>query len=69
MLYSEYYKLKCTDCNLNYKFIKWIDRVEKLVYNKFGFGLLDLPDQSYMILFEEGYSVQQMVSQVLLYEF
>lgn len=63
MLYSEYYQKRTNE--VDYKFINWINRVETQVKKKLGMGLLDLSDQPYMICFENGVDVKQMVSQVL----
>lgn len=78
MRYSEYYKSKNQSSKSknsssksknpsspDTKFIKWIDQVEQIVFTNIGFNLLDLPDQMYMISFEEGITPQEMANQVL----
>ena len=63
MLYSEYYEKRYSEPNIH--FIKWINQVETQVEKNLGVGLLDLPDQPYMVSFENGFTVKQMVTQVL----
>lgn len=59
MLYSEYYISK--NKNPNYKFVNWINKIEEEVIKIFGLCLLDLPDEPYMISFEEKYSPKEIV--------
>ncbi len=65
MKYSEYYKQRNPENKTNTKFIKWIDQVEKSIIEKLGVGLLDLPDQLYMMSWEAGHTSNQMVEQIL----
>jgi hypothetical protein len=58
--YSSYYK-KITDPEyFNESYSKWIDKVEKIVYNKLHLQLLDLPDQMYMHYFEKKCKPHEM---------
>jgi hypothetical protein len=59
MLYSEYYLSKNNEPNNN--FVVWITRVENTVLRKYGFTLLDIPDEDYMLYFENNYSPNDMV--------
>ena len=59
MLYSSYYLKKNTEPN--YGFVNWINKVENKVLNRFGFNLLDLPDEDYMLYFEEKLSPDEIV--------
>jgi len=59
MLYSSYYLSKNSEPNT--KFVDWINNVEKNVLERFGFNLLDIPDEDYMGNFESGYEPEQMV--------
>lgn len=59
MQYSSYYLSKKSEPNT--KFVDWINNVEKNVLEKFGFNLLDIPDEDYMGIFESGYSSNEMV--------
>lgn len=58
--YSSYY-IKKNDL-VDEKFVRWINRVEKLVFEKFNIGLLDLPDEDYMYYYENKYSSNDMFS-------
>ena len=59
MQYSQYYLRKNNEPNK--KFVNWINKVEKSVLEKFGFELLELPDEDYMLYFENKYSPSDMV--------
>jgi hypothetical protein len=41
-------------------FCDWIDKVEKLVFDKISISLLDLDDELYMVNFEQGLSSCEM---------
>ena len=61
MYYSEHYSKYCiaNKQKPNKKFIKWMNNIEKIVLQKSQLYLLDLPDQPYMIMFEnnENYKI------------
>lgn len=57
--YKELYLNKNTD--INYGFLKWIERVEKKIIKKYGFTLIDIPDEDYILYYEEKYSSDMMV--------
>ncbi len=66
MLYSNYYIIKCytNKTPVNLEFLNWINRVELAIYTKYQTNLLDLPDEAYMINFEDGISSEEMVSKI-----
>jgi hypothetical protein len=45
----------------NIRFINWISKVEYKIKQEFGYELLDLPDEDYMLYFESSYSPNMMV--------
>lgn len=45
----------------NFSFAYWISKVEFKLKQKYGFNLLDLPDEDYMVYFESSYSPNMMV--------
>jgi len=49
----------------NMQFAHWISKVEFKIKYKYGFNLLDLPDEDYMIYFESSYSPDMMVQVIL----
>lgn len=54
MKYIDYYRSRCKreKISVDPHFITWIIRVESYVYNRTDLYLLDLPDESYMSLYE-----------------
>lgn len=46
---------------INSGFLKWIEQVEKKVIAKYGFTLIDIPDEDYMLYYEQKYSSDTMV--------
>ena len=59
MLYSNYYLQKNTEPD--FEFVVWINSVEKKVLERFGFYLLDIPDEDYMWFYSNRYDPSQMV--------
>ncbi len=59
MLYSSYYLQNNTEPD--YNFIVWINNVEHKVLERFGFNLLDIPDEDYMGYYSDNYSPNLMV--------
>ncbi|VBB18185.1 hypothetical protein YASMINEVIRUS_648 [Yasminevirus sp. GU-2018] len=47
------------------KFMHWIAQVERLVYNKLQMRLLDLSDEAYMMMFEEGVEPEYVANIVI----
>ena len=41
--------------------MKWMNIIEKNIIEKTGVGLLDLPDQEYYIMFEDGTTTSDVV--------
>ena len=54
MLYSEHYinEMNRVKYPIDQNFVSWIDKVEKIVFRKLRSKLIDLPDESYMIFYE-----------------
>ena len=50
--YSDRLREKYNEKDKN--FVKWIDKIEDEVESRTGMKLLDLPDQPYRIMYEEG---------------
>jgi len=46
-------------------YCKWLHSIEEFVYHQTGLKLLDLPDQTYRNSYEEGISVNEMISTIL----
>lgn len=63
MLYSNYYVNRCGKQNIpiNKKFVNWIDKIEVYIQSNYKVGLLDIPDEPYMINWELGMSSDQMI--------
>ena len=63
MLYSNYYSNSCVKQNItiNKNFVDWINKVEVYIQSKYKVGLLDIPDEPYMINWELGMSSDQMI--------
>ncbi len=59
MLYSSYYLQNNTEPD--YNFIVWINNVEHKILERFGFYLLDIPDEDYMRYYYERYDPNEMV--------
>lgn len=47
------------------KYCNWLQSIESFVYEQTGLRLLDLSDQLYRDMYDEGYRVEEMVSLVL----
>ena len=54
MSYAKYYVKSCHSKNIpiNKKFVRWITMVESIVQSKLEMGLLDIPDEDYMLNYE-----------------
>jgi hypothetical protein len=53
-------KRLCKECVFTLdeiNFIQWIDQIERKIISAIGLNLLDLPDQDYMMLFENKYTM------------
>ncbi len=57
--YTEWYLNKNSEINLG--FLKWIEQVERKVIAKYGFTLIDLPDEDYILYYEQKSSSDRMV--------
>ena len=64
MRYSDYYKTSCIQNGrgIHSDFVQWIDRIEDIIYGKYCLHLLDIPDEDYMIHFEDGDSPETVVA-------
>jgi hypothetical protein len=51
------------------KFMKWMNDIEDLVFNSLGLYLLDISDQNYMVMFEEGYTSKDVADYIIKEEF
>lgn len=72
--YSTYYRKKRTTRSNNYKvddfefdrkFVEWVDKVEYIVLSNLHMNLLDLPDEPYVMNFEEGVTPEDMAKKVI----
>lgn len=52
-----------------YRFIKWIDEIEDIIFAKMHVYLLDISDQDYMLMFENGYDTQDAATYIMNDEF
>lgn len=68
--YSTYYlgRKQKNNEEVDEEFIKWIDKVEKIVFDKLNFRLLDLPDEEYVINYEKKMMPQKM-AQIIITNF
>lgn len=66
MKYSKYYIKKKNNMlsESDKKFIKWMDEIEKIVFNELQCDLLDLPDENYMESFEIGVKSIDMANSI-----
>ena len=67
MSYAKYYVKSCHSKNMriNKKFIGWIAMVEFIVQSNLGMDLLDIPDEDYMLNYENNLTPQEMSHIVL----
>ncbi len=49
----------------HHKFIRFMNKIEKKIRDEYGVGLLDLPDENYRIMYDEGYTVEEIVNIVI----
>ena len=61
--YSNYYFKRTNEPN--YKFIQWINEIETIVFKEIGLKLLDLPDEPYMINFQDGLSPREIAESII----
>lgn len=47
------------------QFSVWLKQVEKNVFDRLGYKLLDLPDEPYMVWFENGRHVNEVVDDIV----
>lgn len=62
--YVEWYKNNTSEPNE--KFLAWISKVEKKIMTKLSLSLIDLPDEDYIMYFEENITPNDMVK--IIYE-
>lgn len=64
--YSNNYREICEKSNSNVDegFIKWIDEVETAIYGRFNVYLHDIPDEAFMISYEDGCTTQEMIEKI-----
>ena len=63
MNYREYlveYNRK-KNINVEQEYYEWVDQVEKIIHDRYGIYLLDLPDDLYHVNFSSKCSVEKMV--------
>jgi len=67
MSYAKYYVKSCYSKNIpiNKKFIGWIAMVESIVQSKLGMNLLDIPDEDYMLNYENNIIPIKMANIIL----
>lgn len=66
MKYSEYFKSKNhTLSESDDAFCEWIDQVENGVMLQTGMSLLDLPDEMYMLSFENEISPDEIANEII----
>jgi hypothetical protein len=67
MKYVDYYIAKNTKNNqvINFKFVVWINQIEKYFIDKYCINLLDLPDEDYMFYFDENYSHKEVIDIII----
>lgn len=61
--YVEWYLSKVSEPDV--KFVNWIVKVEKKIGTILELTLLDLPDEDYMMYFEDKYSPDEMCQIIL----
>jgi len=62
--YSSKYAASCVKSNIavNQQFIAWINTVENSVLSKYELYLNDIPDELYMVSFEDGVTADEMAN-------
>ena len=67
MSYAKYYVNSChfKNMQINKKFVGWISMVESIVQSNLGMDLLDIPDEDYMLNYENNLTPQEMSHIVL----
>jgi len=67
MLYTEHYVKHCQKKNINIdkNFIMWVNVIETIVKYKLGMDLLDLPDEDYMLNYENNIDARDMAKMIL----
>jgi hypothetical protein len=70
MSYAKYYIKSCHSKNmpLNKKFVGWITMVESIVQSNLGMDLLNIPDEDYMLNYENNLTPQEM-SHIILSQY
>lgn len=51
--------------NNDKKFDAWLSQVDKYIYSLIQVNLYDLPDNTFRVDFEEGYTYQKMADKVI----
>jgi hypothetical protein len=64
MKYSQYY-IQRYQQTVDYHFVEWIDEVEDIVFDVLNFELLDLPDENYMLMYEEHYKPSEVANIII----
>jgi hypothetical protein len=67
MSYAKYYVKSCHSKNIQIdkKFVGWIAIVESIVQSNLGMDLLNIPDEDYMLNYENNLTPQEMSHIVL----
>ena len=67
MSYAKYYVKSCHSKNIpiDKKFIRWITIIESIVQSKLGMDLLDIPDEDYMLNYENHLIPKKMANIIL----
>lgn len=56
---------QCTFTGQEIKFMHWMSKIEHQIVRTLGVTLLDLPDEAYMMMFEDGYTVDDVVEVII----
>jgi hypothetical protein len=50
---------------INKGFASWMNEIEKLVYSTYGFYLEDIPDEDFMVWYENGTTVRNAFAEII----
>lgn len=65
--YSEHYRRQCARKHEipDEGFCRFMDGVETVVRETIGLNLLDLPNKQFMIMYENGYTIDEVVAEII----
>lgn len=62
---AEKNNVKCLYTGQDVRFMAWMSKIEQQVVAAIGVGLTDLPDEDFMMMFEDGYLVDTVTNIII----